>query len=313
MPLGRPTLADRIRRTATPDVIERTIIADMPLRRGRGSDPQDQDRSALQCPVTEAQAYLDSRIEAGRQLATEPLRSRDELDDLWRRVEQWRDVNRSWLDMNLGGEAAEEYRAASAHMFTTRGSVRPDRELGILRREVGDEISKLQSISERLVMWSSDAEKQPAAIGSVQSDSDVPVNRVFFGHGRSGLWRELKDFIHDRLGLEFEEFNRVAVAGMGVAERLSEMLDNSSMAFIICTAEDEHADGTQHARENVIHEAGLFQGRLGFRRAIVLLEEGCAEFSNIHGLNQIRFPAGNISACFEEIRQVFERERLLPS
>ena len=26
------------------------------------------------------------------------------------------------------------------------------------------------------------------------------------------------------------------------------------------TAEDEHADGTKHARENVIHEVGLFQG-----------------------------------------------------
>ncbi len=59
---------------------------------------------------------------------------------------------------------------------------------------------------------------------------------------------------------------------------------------------------------NVIHEVGLFQGRLGFRKAIVLLEEGCAEFSNIHGLGQIRFPRGNIGACFEQVRQVLERE-----
>jgi predicted nucleotide-binding protein len=46
---------------------------------------------------------------------------------------------------------------------------------------------------------------------------------------------------------------------------------------------------------NVIHEVGLFQGRLGFKRAIVLLEEGCKEFSNIQGLGQIRYPKGNIS------------------
>jgi hypothetical protein len=31
-------------------------------------------------------------------------------------------------------------------------------------------------------------------------------------------------------------------------------------------------------------------GRLGFERAIILLEDGCQEFSNIHGLGQIRFP-----------------------
>jgi predicted nucleotide-binding protein len=136
--------------------------------------------------------------------------------------------------------------------------------------------------------------------------------RVFIGHGGSPAWRELKDFLHDRLHLDWEEFNRVSAAGLWTGDRLNTMLSNSSMAFLIFTAEDEHADGSNHARENVIHEAGLFQGRLGFPRAIVLLEDGCEEFSNIHGLGQIRFPRGNMAAKFEEIRSVLERERLIP-
>ncbi|WP_230458127.1 TIR domain-containing protein [Leptospira santarosai] len=74
------------------------------------------------------------------------------------------------------------------------------------------------------------------------------------------------------------------------------------------TAEDELPDSSVQARQNVVHEAGLFQGRLGFHRAIILLEEGCVEFSNIIGLTQIRFPKGDISARFEEIRRVLERE-----
>lgn len=77
------------------------------------------------------------------------------------------------------------------------------------------------------------------------------------------------------------------------------------------TGEDELKGGKVHARMNVIHEAGLFQGRLGFTKAIVLLEEGCEEFSNIQGLGQIRFPKGNIQATFEEVRRVLERESLL--
>lgn len=89
------------------------------------------------------------------------------------------------------------------------------------------------------------------------------------------------------------------------------MLDAAVFAFLVMTAEDEHADTTRHARENVIHEVGLFQGRLGFRRAIVLLEDGCSEFSNIQGLGQIRFPKGNIKAKSEEIRDVLKREGLL--
>ena len=131
---------------------------------------------------------------------------------------------------------------------------------------------------------------------------------IVIGHGRSPLWRELKDFLKDRLCLAAEEFNSVSVAGIPTVARLTEMLDGAAFAFLIMTAEDQQLDGKTRARENVVHEAGLFQGRLGFARAIILLEEGCEEFSNIHGLGQIRFPKGNVAAKFEEIRLVLERE-----
>ena len=35
------------------------------------------------------------------------------------------------------------------------------------------------------------------------------------------------------------------------------------------------------------------------------------DFSNIHGLTQVRYPKGNISAKFHEVRAVLEREKLL--
>ena len=134
---------------------------------------------------------------------------------------------------------------------------------------------------------------------------------VFIGHGHSLNWRELKDFIEDRLKLPVDEFNQVPGAGVTNIARLSEMLDTAAIAFLIMTGEDEQPDGKLRARMNVVHEAGLFQGRLGFTRAIVVLEETCEAFSNIDGLGQIRFPKGNIKAAFEDIRQVLEREGLL--
>ena len=136
---------------------------------------------------------------------------------------------------------------------------------------------------------------------------------IFIGHGRSLLWKDLKDFIQDRLHLPWDEFNRVPVAGITNISRLSEMLESAAIAFLVMTAEDEQADGNKRARMNVVHEAGLFQGRLGFSRAIVLVEDGCEEFSNIQGLGQIRFTKGNIKAAFEEIRQVLEREGIIDS
>lgn len=135
--------------------------------------------------------------------------------------------------------------------------------------------------------------------------------RVFVGHGHSPAWLELKIFISERLGLPVEEFNRVPAAGASNKERLSEMLDASAMAFLILTGEDEQAGGRVHARQNVVHEVGLFQGRYGFNRAIILLEEGCESFSNLDGLVYIPFPKDRISAAFEEIRRVVEREGLV--
>ncbi len=153
--------------------------------------------------------------------------------------------------------------------------------------------------------------KQKQRVPIMNTQNAKNSGNVFIGHGRSHIWKELKDFLQDRLKLPWDELNRESPAGVTAKERLEEMLENALFAFLVMTAEDEHADSSLHARENVIHEAGLFQGRLGFRRAIILLEDGCKTFSNIHGLQCIRFSKGQMKVAFEEIRQVLERERIL--
>ncbi|MEY7154669.1 TIR domain-containing protein, partial [Citrobacter freundii] len=146
--------------------------------------------------------------------------------------------------------------------------------------------------------------------GKMMREKDAGIN-IFIGHGKSKLWLELKDFIKDKLHQPYDEFNRVSIAGVTNITRLNQMLEQAAFAFILMTAEDETQEGKVQARMNVIHEAGLFQGKLGFERAIILLEDGCEEFSNINGLGQIRFPKGNISAVFQQIREVLERENII--
>lgn len=146
---------------------------------------------------------------------------------------------------------------------------------------------------------------------SLKRDRDRNMETVFIGHGHAKEWMELRDFIRDQLGLRCDEFNQVPVAGVTTIERLSAMLDGAVIAFLVLTAEDEMADGKLRARPNVIHEAGLFQGRLGFEKAIVMLEEGCEDFSNIHGLGDIRFPKNNIKAAFPAVQGVLAREGLI--
>lgn len=174
--------------------------------------------------------------------------------------------------------------------------VAPDLPEHLANEDLKKRIKHIQRIIDGL-------EKLPIA-----SQSASLGKRIFIGHGRSPLWRELKDFISERLKLPWDEFNREAVAGYTTSDRLQAMMNQAGFAFLIMTAEEEGADAQLRARPNVIHEVGLFQGHLGLNRAIVLLEDGCAEFSNIIGLSQIRFPTGDISARFEEVRRVLERE-----
>ena len=132
--------------------------------------------------------------------------------------------------------------------------------------------------------------------------------RVFIGHGRDKQWRELKDHLHDKHGLDVEAYEIGARAGLTVQEVLDEMLTNSSLAVLVLTGEDEDAQGKMHARENVVHELGLFQGRLGRRRAIILLEEEVQEFSNIQGVNQIRFKKSGIGEAYGDVLATIRRE-----
>ena len=137
-------------------------------------------------------------------------------------------------------------------------------------------------------------------------------SKIFIGHGGSTAWEKLRDYLKDELTLEWDEFNRVPTAGTTIIERLERMLNDAQFAFLVMTAEDETAGGEMQARMNVIHEAGLFQGRLGFDKAIILLEDGCEEFSNKHGLIHISFSKGMIDTAFKEIRRVLEDRDIIP-
>jgi hypothetical protein len=146
-----------------------------------------------------------------------------------------------------------------------------------------------------------------------KEDSQLPFDksaeeepRIFLGHGRSDAWKDLRDHLRDKHAFEIEAYEVGARAGHAIRDILDTMLEESTMAFLIMTGEDLTVAGELHPRLNVVHEAGLFQGRLGFHRAIVCLEEGVTEFSNIHGVEQIRF--AKIREVFGDVVATIRRE-----
>lgn len=132
--------------------------------------------------------------------------------------------------------------------------------------------------------------------------------RIFIGHGRNAAWRDLKDHLHEQHGYAVEAYEIGARAGHAIRDILGDMLTKSSFALLVLTAEDETADGHLRARQNVVHELGLFQGRLGFARALVLVEEGTEMFSNLQGIHQIRFRVSAIKETYGDVLATLRRE-----
>jgi predicted nucleotide-binding protein len=186
-------------------------------------------------------------------------------------------------------------------------------------RETADTDSTVHEINQlvgRLANLSEDdfkalLPKSPAP-ESYDSDAEPGTKHapcVFIGHGRSKLWARLKVFLQDELGAATVTYESESRTGESIVPILEKMLKQATFAVLVLTAEDETADGSRRARQNVVHEAGLFQGKLGFKKAILLLQEGIEEFSNVAGLQYIPFTDDKIEQSFYELQRVLKREK----
>lgn len=135
--------------------------------------------------------------------------------------------------------------------------------------------------------------------------------KVFIGHGRSQLWARVDLFLKEELKLQTLTFEGDSRTSESIVNILEEFLNESSFAVLIMTAEDTTSEGTIRARQNVIHEAGLFQGRLGFDKVVILKQSETEYFSNIAGLQYIPFTGENINQCFYELQRKLKKSGMI--
>ena len=84
-----------------------------------------------------------------------------------------------------------------------------------------------------------------------------------------------------------------------------------TFAIIVMTAEDETSNGELRARQNVIHEIGFFQGKLGFEKVAILKQKQVESFTNIDGLQYIEFDENHIKQTFYELQKMLKREKII--
>ena len=134
---------------------------------------------------------------------------------------------------------------------------------------------------------------------------------IFIGHGRSKLWARLQIHLKDDLNLKILSYESESRTSETIINILDDFLNKASYAILILTAEDETSDGGIRARQNVIHEAGLFQGRLGFNQVVLLKQDKTEDFTNIDGLQYISFNGDKIEQTFYELDRTLKKLKII--
>lgn len=260
----------------------------MPARRRDTPDPAPTEQSVLHVPQAQAETELTQRISLGDDLFRYEPTNVEEIEKLREEINRWRDYNRTWLDKNIGGEAAEEYKAASTHWGSAMASGNPATQIRFLRQELRSEISKLQSIQGRLHMWA-----QEGASGSpVQVSPGAPI---FIVHGSDTLRAEsVARTVGNATGRQTIILREQPNLGRTLMEKFEQHAAEVSYAVIVLTADDKGSRANEsktrpRGRQNVILEMGYFFALLGRERVSVLLQAGVEKPSDMDGIVYINF------------------------
>jgi predicted nucleotide-binding protein len=241
----------------------------------------------------------------GESPVTRPL-GELELEALSRKVSQWQDYNRTWLRVNLTGEAAEEYQSVStpwgsasvsmpggfvsvSTAWGSGGADNPQVNLRRIRQDVESEIAKLESIRERLPMWelpgstASTAQSGADGDGLAAAATNQKLIMVVYGHDGEAN-NALFDWLR-AIGLQPLEWSQV-VGGTGhaspyIGQALDEAFQNAQAVVAFFTPDERViAIGTSptdptawrlQARPNVLIEAGMALNTHPDRTVLVVL------------------------------------------
>jgi sugar/nucleoside kinase (ribokinase family) len=144
------------------------------------------------------------------------------------------------------------------------------------------------------------------------SDSDRPAARVFLVHESKRDWQAVRRFIVDQCKLEVFELSLAGVDENALAEIMAEQLPRCSFGVCVLSTDVSPGGAAGNADQDLVHQAGILQGRYGFKRVAILAEQSCMTFSNIAGLIHLDFPSGKIENTFFELERMFQREGLIP-
>lgn len=129
---------------------------------------------------------------------------------------------------------------------------------------------------------------------------------IFISHGTNPEWFAVQRFLEDRFDVPVHSFESAPWGGREISEAISKYLERCSLSVCVLTAEDFTKDSRRFARQNVIHEVGLFQGQHGFDSVVLLVEEGCDFVPQAAVAFTINFPHNKIHRTFYQLAEIIK-------
>lgn len=137
---------------------------------------------------------------------------------------------------------------------------------------------------------------------------DVVKNKIFIVHGHdAALKYQLSDWLR-KIGVEPIILHEQANGGTSSILDKLERYSDVDCAIALFTADDVGSEKGKElqprARQNVVFEAGMFLGKLGKKRVIVLYEEGIESPGDLGGC--VYIPADKYDGWKEKLRLEFD-------
>ena len=180
---------------------------------------------------------------------------------------------------------------------------------------VGSDDAELLALSAKTTIWADTLEERAEAIEEIDRSRHIYLppagDKVFIIHGHAeDKWRELRDLLEDKLGLEGRVvvLREEASQSKVVIEKFEEHAKQCCYGFALVTPDDKvkkQDTAYRQARPNVLFEIGWFYGRLGPSRLCILKRAGTEIPSDLSGVVTLEFDTA-VSEDYLQIKQELE-------
>lgn len=120
---------------------------------------------------------------------------------------------------------------------------------------------------------------------NIQKKTKSPeYQKVFIVHGHDGELKEKVARLLEKQGIQVIILSEQTNKGKTIIEKFETYADTVDAAICLFTADDDVADGSKRARQNVVFETGYFYGKIGRNKTIVIAEDGVMNLSDLQGV-----------------------------